>query len=235
MTVPLVLVPGHMCDAAMWAHQAATLGDIAEVTIADVTNGASVGELATHIIDKAPASFALAGLSLGGYVCFEVMRQASDRVTHLALLDTTARADPPEIIARRHRFIGMAREGRLDEVMASYLPLFVHPRRLEDEPFKARLAEMSARVGEATFYKQQDAMLSRPDSRPGLGDICCPTLVLCGRQDALTPLEVHREMASLIPGSRLVIIEDSGHLTTMEQPEATTAVLRYWLQEPRRR
>jgi pimeloyl-ACP methyl ester carboxylesterase len=234
MTVPLVLVPGHMCDAAMWAHQAATLGDIAEVTIADVTNGASVGELATHILDKAPASFALAGLSLGGYVCFEVMRQAPDRITHLALLDTTARADPPEIIARRHRFIGMAREGRLDEVMSSYLPLFVHPRRLEDEPFKAKLAAMSARVGEATFYKQQDAMLSRPDSRPGLGDICCPTLVLCGRQDALTPLEVHREMASLICGSRLVIIEDSGHLTTMEQPEATTAVLRYWLQEPRR-
>jgi pimeloyl-ACP methyl ester carboxylesterase len=233
MTTPLVLVPGHMCDAAMWAHQAGTLGDLAEVTIADVTKGASVGDLAMHILDKAPARFALAGLSLGGYVCFELMRRAPDRVTHLALLDTTARTDPPEITARRHRFIGMAREGRLDEVMASYLPLFVHPRRLEDEPFKAKLAAMSARVGEAAFYKQQEAMLSRPDSRPGLGGIRCPTLVLCGRQDALTPLEVHREMASLIPGSRLVIIEDSGHLTTMEQPEATTAVLRYWLQEQR--
>jgi pimeloyl-ACP methyl ester carboxylesterase len=223
-----------MCDAALWAHQAATLDDVAEVKIADVTNGSSVGELATHILDTAPASFALAGLSLGGYVCFEIMRQAPDRVTQLALLDTTARADPPEIIARRHRFIAMAREGRLDEVMACYLPLFVHPRRLDDEPFKAELAAMSARVGEAVFYRQQDAMLSRPDSRPGLGDIRCPTLVLCGRQDALTPLEVHREMASLVRGARLVIIEDCGHLTTMEQPQATTAVLRYWLQEPRR-
>jgi pimeloyl-ACP methyl ester carboxylesterase len=218
----------------MWEHQAGTLADLAEVTIADMTNGSSMGELAGHILDMAPARFALAGLSLGGYVCFEVMRRAPDRVTHLALLDTTARADPPEIIARRHRFVGMAREGRLDEVMASYLPLFVHPRRLEDEPFKAKLAAMSARVGEAAFYRQQEAMLSRPDSRPGLGAICCPTLVLCGRQDALTPLEVHREMVSLIPGSKLVIIEDSGHLTTMEQPQATTAVLRYWLQEQRR-
>jgi pimeloyl-ACP methyl ester carboxylesterase len=217
----------------MWAHQAATLADLADVTIADITKGASVGELAAHVLDRAPARFALAGLSLGGYVCFEVMRRAPDRVTHLALLDTTARADPPEIVARRHRFIGMAREGRLDEVMASYLPLFVHPRRLEDEPFKAELAAMSERVGEAAFYKQQAAMLARPDSRPGLGDICCPTLVLCGRQDALTPLEMHREMASLIPGAKLVIIEDSGHLTTMEQPQATTAVLRYWLQEQR--
>jgi pimeloyl-ACP methyl ester carboxylesterase len=217
----------------MWAHQAATLADLADVTVADVTKGASVGELAAHVLNRAPAHFALAGLSLGGYVCFEVMRRAPDRVTHLALLDTTARADPPEIVARRHRFVGMAREGRLDEVMASYLPLFVHPRRLEDEPFKAELAAMSARVGEAAFYKQQAAMLARPDSRPGLGDIRCPTLVLCGRQDALTPLEMHREMASLIPGAKLVIIEDSGHLTAMEQPQATTAVLRYWLQEQR--
>jgi pimeloyl-ACP methyl ester carboxylesterase len=215
----------------MWAHQAETLGDIAEITIADVTRGASVGELAASILDQTPARFALAGLSLGGYICFEVMRQAPERVSHLALLDTTARADPPEITARRHRFIGMAREGRLDEVMAAYLPLFVHPRRLEDEPFKAALSAMSTRVGEAAFYTQQDAMLSRPDSRPDLGAIRCPTLVMCGRQDALTPVDMHREMASLIPGAKLVIIEDSGHLTTMEQPQATTAVLRYWLQE----
>ena len=190
----------------------------------------SVRELAARILDEAPEQFALAGLSLGGYVCFEVMRQAPNRIAKLALLDTTARADPPEITARRH-FVGMARDGRLDEVMAAYLPLFVHPRRLDDEPFKAVLSAMSARVGEAAFYKQQEAMLSRPDSRPGLGDIRCPTLVLCGRQDALTPLDLHQEMVSLIPGAKLVIIEDSGHLTTMEQPQATTAVLRYWLQE----
>ena len=231
MTTPLVLVPGHMCDAAMWTHQAETLGDIAEVTIADVTQGESVGEVAASILDQAPPRFALAGLSLGGYVCFELMRQAAKRISQLALLDTTARADPPEIVARRHRFIGMAREGRLDEVMAAYLPLFVHPRRLEDEPFKATLSAMSARVGEAAFYNQQAVMLSRPDSRPDLGDIRCPTLILCGRQDALTPVDMHREMASLIRGAKLVIIEDSGHLTTMEQPHATTAVLRYWLQE----
>jgi pimeloyl-ACP methyl ester carboxylesterase len=220
-----------MCDAAMWAHQVETLSDLAEMTIADVTQGATVGEIAKRILDQAPPRFALAGLSLGGYVCFEVMRQAPERISRLALLDTTARSDPPEITARRHRFIGMAREGRLDEVMAAYLPLFVHPRRLEDEPFKAALSTMSARVGEAAFYNQQNAMLTRPDSRPDLGDIHCPTLVLCGRQDALTPLEVHQELASLIPDAKLVIIEDSGHLTTMEQPHATTAVLRYWLQE----
>lgn len=229
MKPSLVLVPGHMTDASMWAHQAAALADIATITVADVTRGSTVDEFARRLLDAAPPRFALAGLSLGGYVAFSVMRQAPERVERLALLDTTARADPPEIVERRHRFIAMAREGRLAEVMQAYLPLYIHPRRLADAALTAELLAMAERVGEAAFLRQQEAMLARPDSRPDLPGYRCPTLVLCGREDALTPLDRHEEMAALIPGARLAAIEDSGHMTTMEQSEATTAALREWL------
>jgi pimeloyl-ACP methyl ester carboxylesterase len=231
MKQPLILIAGHMCDAGLWKHQIEHLGDIADMTVTKIPDQSSVADMARVILATAPPRFAMAGLSLGGYIAFEVMRQEPERVTHLALLDTSARADTPEQTERRHRFIGMAKAGDLDGVMVAYLPLFVHPDRLNDQAFLKELKSMSDRVGETAFFRQQEAMLSRPDSRPNLGRIACPTLVLCGRQDALTPLELHVEIVQLIPGAKLVVVENSGHLSTMEQPEAVTAVLRYWLQE----
>ncbi|MGE0716059.1 MAG: alpha/beta fold hydrolase [Alphaproteobacteria bacterium] len=227
---PLVLAPGHMADGGLWAHQTAHLDEVAAVTVADLTRHDDVGAMAEAVLREAPPRFALAGFSMGGYLAFEIVRRAPERVLRLALIDTSARADTDEQRARRQRFMAMGERGELDQVMALYMPLFVHPGLLPESPVVDGLTAMARRVGAAAFLNQQKVMLGRPDSRAGLAAIGVPTLVMCGRQDALTPLDAHREMAASIPGARLVVVEDSGHMSPLEQPQAVTAVLRYWLQ-----
>jgi len=230
MKTPLLLVPGHLTDAAMWAHQARHLADMADISIADMTGSDSMAGLANSILAKAPQRFALAGLSMGGYVSFEIMRQAPERVSRLALLDTMAAGNNPTQIERRTRFMDLTRTGRFEDVLAEFTPLLVHPARHQDAALMDELGRMTRRVGAKVALDQQQAMLDRPDSRPDLAGIACPTLVLCGRQDALTPLAAHEEMAAGIKGAKLVVVEDCGHMSTMEKPEAVTAVMRYWLQ-----
>lgn len=227
---PLVLLPGHMADEGLWDHQARHLAELAPVTVADLSRHDSLAGMADAVLAAAPPRFALAGLSMGGYLAFEILRQAPERVERLALLDTSARPDTPEQRDRRHRFMAMGERGELDAVMQAYMPIFVHPDRLADAALVDGLMAMARRIGAAGFLNQQKAMLGRPDSRAQLGAVAMPTLVLCGRQDALTPLAAHQEMAAGIPGARLVVIEDSGHMTPLERPQAVTAVLRYWLQ-----
>jgi pimeloyl-ACP methyl ester carboxylesterase len=231
MKTPLLLVPGHLTDAAMWAHQTRHLADIADMTVADVPDSPSMAGMARAVLAKAPPRFALAGLSMGGYIAFEIMRQAPERVTHLALLDTMAAGNSPMHVERRHKFMGMLRDGRFDAVLSEFVPLLVHPARMQDKALMGELDAMNRRVGAQTALAQQQAMLDRPDSRPDMARIACPTLVLCGRQDALTPLAAHEEMAAGIKGAKLVVVEDCGHMSTMEKPEAVTAVMRYWLQD----
>ncbi len=227
--IPLVLVPGLLCDAALWAHQARHLGDIANISVAETTQDETMADMARRVLESAPASFALAGLSMGGYVSLEIMRQAPERVHRLALLDTAAIADDADKRAQRQDLIALAETGKFKGVTPRLLPLLVHPERLEDPELTEAVMAMAGRVGKAAFLKQQRAILGRIDSRPGLGAIDVPTLIVCGRQDALTPVARHEEMASAIPGARLCIIEDCGHLSTMERPEAATALLRDWL------
>ncbi|MCK6451281.1 MAG: alpha/beta hydrolase [Alphaproteobacteria bacterium] len=230
MKSPLLLVPGHLTDAAMWAHQTRHLADIADMTVADVPDSRSMAAMAKAILAKAPARFALAGLSMGGYIAFEIMRQAPARVERLALLDTMAAGNNAAQIERRIKFMDMIRNGRFEDVLAEFTPLLVHPARVQDKVLMDEIGRMARRVGAQAALDQQQAMLDRPDSRPDLARIACPTLVLCGRQDALTPLAAHEEMAAGIKGAKLVVIEDCGHMSTMEKPEAATAVMRYWLQ-----
>lgn len=191
----LVLLPGLLCDPLLWRHQTATLADLVEVSVADLTADDSMGFIARSVLEAAPETFALAGLSMGGYVALEIMRQAPDRVTRLALLDTSAHADTPEQTERRREFIGMTRYGDFRGVTSRLLPLLIHPDRLGDGELTRTVMAMADNVGREAFLRQQQAIMTRPDSRRDLGLIHCPTLVLCGRQDALTPLEVHREMA----------------------------------------
>ena len=228
---PLVLVPGLLCDERLWRPQAERLVDVAEPVVADVTGGASVSEMARSVLGAAPSAgrFALAGLSMGGYVALEVMRVAPDRVSHLALLDTSARADTAEQTATRRELIELAKSGRFEEVPRALLPREVHPGRLGDEGLVSTVLGMAAAVGPEAFVRQEEAIIGRPDGRRELPKITCPTLVLCGREDALTPLHLHEEMASLIPASRLRVIEECGHLSTLERPEAVAAALREWL------
>lgn len=228
--VPLILVPGLLCDAALWARQAAALADIAAIRVAEPVHDATIGAMAERVLADAPERFALAGLSMGGYVAQAIVRIAPKRVTRLALLDTNARADSPEQTARRRALIRQTEIGQFRGVTKRLLPLLIHPDRLNDAPLVAEVTGMAERVGKAAFLRQQAAIMARSDGRADLKRIRCPALVLCGRQDRLTPPELHAEMADAIPGAALVAIEDCGHLSPLERPQAVSAVLRYWLQ-----
>lgn len=226
---PLVLIPGLLCDRALWQGQIDELDDIADPWVADVTHDNSMTGMARRVLAEAPPRFALAGLSMGGYVAQEIMRQAPERVMRLALLDTGARADAEEHTTRRHGLIELAEKGEFHGITPRLLPSFVHPKRLEDKALVTAVTAMTERVGKDAFLRQQRAIISRPDGRPSLGAINCPTLVLCGQQDQLTPLELSEEMVALIHGAELAIIEECGHLSTMERPWEVSVALRQWL------
>ena len=227
---PLILLPGLLCDGALWQHQSQALADIADVSVADLTSQETIGAMASQVLAAAPEQFALAGLSMGGYVALEIIRQAPERVARLALVDTNARADSPQQSADRWALIGLARSGEFKGVTRRLLPLLVHRERVNDEQLANAIFAMAERVGRDAFIRQQRAIMGRPDSRRDLGLIHCPTVVLCGRQDLLTPLAMATEMAEKIPRAVLVAIEECGHLAALEQPQAVSAVLRYWLQ-----
>lgn len=226
----LVFVPGLLCDAQLWRAQLENLSDVAEMWVADHTRSDTMAGVARDLLGDAPFdSFALAGLSMGGYISLEIMRQAPQRVQKLALLDTAARGETPEQSERRNGFIELAGRGRFLGVTEALLPLLVNPSRLADRPLTDAIKLMAKNVGKEAFVRQQRAIMSRAESRPLLASIKCPTLVLCGRQDQLTPLDRHEEMAAGIKGARLEVIEDCGHMSTMEKPELVNQALRRWL------
>jgi len=214
----------------LWEHQARHLADIADGWIGDFTTQDSIAAMARSVLDAMPGRFALAGLSMGGYVALELMRQAPGRVARLCLLDTSARPDTPEQTRRRRDLLALVARGKFKGVTRQMLPLFLHPHRLHDKPLADAVVAMAAHVGREAYVRQQAAIMGRTDSRPSLGAIRCPTLVICGRQDALTPVGLSEEIAAGIPGARLEVIEDCGHLSTMERPERVTALMRAWLE-----
>jgi len=230
----LILLPGLLCDHALWEPQMAALSDACVPWVADLTRDDSFASMAARVLAEAPAQrFALAGLSMGGYVAMEIMRRAPERVTKLALLDTRAILDTPEETARRHELMRLAETERgFTPITTRMLPLLVHPDRVDDELLVRIIREMAERIGAKVYVRHQKAIMSRSDYRPDLRHIGCPTLVLCGRQDALTPLERHEEMARLIPTARLVIVELCGHLSTLERPYEVSVALRDWLDGP---
>lgn len=228
---PLVLMPGLLCNDALWRHQIDTLADVAEVTVADMSRDESLKGMAERMLAAAPERFALAGLSMGGYAAFEVMRLAPQRVERLALLDTSARADTEERRDERLKAMNLVERGNFQGMTRKLLPWFVHEDRVDDEKLMSIIKKSAQDVGNEAFIRQQTAIMGRPDSRADLARIACPTLVLCGRQDRMTPPALHDEMAAEIPGARLVVVEDCGHLAPLEQPHAVSAVLRYWLQD----
>jgi pimeloyl-ACP methyl ester carboxylesterase len=225
----LVFLPGLLCDHALWAHQAAHLAGTARIFVGDLTRDDSIKAMASRILEEAPDTFALAGLSMGGYVAQEIMRQEPERVERLALIDTQARPDTAEQVKTRQGLIRLAGLGKFKGVTPRLLPNLVHKDRLEDPAVRDVVLEMAARIGQEAFARQQTAIMGRQDSRGDLHAIRVPTVVMCGRQDILTPPELHQEMAEAIPGAKLVIIEVCGHLAPLEQPDAVTAVLRDWL------
>jgi len=231
MTRPrhLILLPGLLCDAALWRHQTEHLKDIVDTQVVDLTRDNSMTALAERVLAEAPPTFALAGLSLGGYTAQEVMRIAPERVERLALVNTNARADTEEQRQTRRELIKLADIGKFKGVTPRLLPNLIHPSRLEDPSVADVVMEMAERVGQQAFQRQQEAVMGRKDGRGDLEAIRVPTLNLAGRQDALCPPKVQEEMAERMPQAKLILIEDCGHLSPLERPEAVTAVFRYWL------
>lgn len=225
----IVFVPGLLCTAVLWADQIDALQDQADIIVADITRHDSLAVLAADVLATTPDRFALAGLSMGGYVALEMMRQAPGRVSRLALLDTNARADDPAATQRRRAAMDKARGGDFDGVLEDLAPLLFHPDAVAEGTLAVVFKDMGHTVGADAFCRQMTAIMGRPDSRPALATIAVPTLVLCGRQDALSPPDWHREMADAIDGAELVILEGCGHMAPMEKPEETTAALRRWL------
>ena len=226
---PLVLLPGMMCDARLFAPQAAVLERDRQVTVAAIEGADRVEALADAVLAEAPERFALVGLSMGGIVAMEVVRRAPERVERLGLLDTNHRAEAPHVSERRERQIEAVRAGRLHEVLRDEMK----PHYLAPGPGREAVLdlvmEMAEALGPDVFERQSRALAARPDQTEALRGVTCPTLVLCGRHDALCPLERHEEMTRLVPGARLEIVEEAGHLPTLERPDETSALLRGFL------
>jgi pimeloyl-ACP methyl ester carboxylesterase len=230
-SLPIVLVPGLNCSARLYAEQIPALWPFGPVTIADHTRSDSMPAIAADILAAAPARFALAGLSMGGYIALEIVRQAPERVARLALLDTGSRPEAPEQTAKRIPLMELARSGRFAEVPERQFPVFVHRHRHGDQRLKAIVRLMAEETGPEVFLRQQGAIIGRKDARPGLAAIACPTLIVVGDGDELTPPVLSQEIAAGISGARLVVIPDCGHLSTLERPEAVNAALLEWMVE----
>jgi pimeloyl-ACP methyl ester carboxylesterase len=226
---PVVLIPGLASTPRYYAGQVAALWRFGALTLANHTAYDSMAALADAVLADAPPRFALAGHSMGGYLAFEIQRRAPSRVTRLALLDTSARADTPEQTANRRRVMALAAAGQFARVSEELMPSYLHPDRLDDAALRAIITAMADDVGAEAFIRQENAIIGRVDSRPTLAAIDCPTLVLVGDADRATPPDRSQEIAAGIRGATLVVVPHSGHLPSLEQPEAVTAALVDWM------
>ena len=228
-SIPIVLVPGLNCSARIYANQVPHLWRFGPVTIANHTHGDSLQAIAGSILACAPPHFALVGFSMGGYISLEIMRQAPNRVLRLALLDTSARPDSPAQSERRAERVAMARAGRFSESLDLQYPIVVHESRQNDNELRLQYRTMAEEYGADAFVRHLVASSLRIDSRPYLAAIRCPTLVLVGDSDQLTPPEAADEMVDGIESARLVTVADCGHLSPLERPEAVTDALVAWM------
>lgn len=222
------MLPGLLCNERLWQHQVENLNDICNPYVANLSLDNSVENMAKRILAEAPERFALAGLSMGGYVSFEIMRQAPERVICLALLDTMARLDEPERLQKRKGLLRITEEGRFLGVTPRLLPTLIYKDKL-NTPVADEVMGMAASLGKEVFIRQQTAIINRPDSTATLSKIEVPTIVIVGEEDQLTPSTESMKMVRAIPDAILHLLPHCGHLPPLELPEATTALLRQWL------
>lgn len=231
MLTPVLFLPGLLCDAGLWRAQIEDLRDHVAPTIADLTLDDTVEAMARRTLAAAPDRFALVALSMGGYVAFEIMRQAPQRVTRLALIDTSADSDSAERARERRGALATLEAGRFLGVTDRLLPQLVHPTHVHG-PVGEAVKAMAARVGRDAFIRQQRAILGRPDSFPTLSEIDVPTSVGVGDSDLLTPPHEAEAIRDGLTGATLHIFNECGHLPPMETPEETSAFLKDWLSAP---
>lgn len=228
-TTPVLFVPGLLCSAEIFEAQAAALWRLGPITIASTLDGDTVEEVAETILKTAPPRFALAGISMGGYISFEIMRQAPERIVRLALLDTTARPDTPAQTAQRRLTLKQAQEGDFETIAVASLTSLMHPARRGELSLREISERMAQAVGLDGFARQLALIMSRPDSRPSLCKITVPTLVMVGDMDALTPVDRAQEIVGKISGAKLVVVPECGHLSTIEQPREVSSALVDWM------
>ncbi|MFC6646104.1 alpha/beta fold hydrolase [Granulicella cerasi] len=229
MKPPILLIPGLLCTAELYAAQIPVLSACAPVTVANTLEGATMESMAAAILREAPPRFALAGISMGGYLSMEIWRQAPERVERMALIDTTARADTPEQTMNRRKMMERAQSEGLEPVIEQMIAATLHPLHQSDERLRASIRRMAEAVGVEAYLRQQEAIMTRVDSRPLLPTIAVPTLVLVGDRDLLTPVERAREMADAMPQAKLVVVPEAAHGSVMEQPEFVNRALLEWL------
>lgn len=230
MTEPLVMLPGMMCDARLFAPQVAVLSAHRAVMVAPITGADDVGALADAVLAAAPPRFALAGLSMGGIVAMEVIARAPERVTRLCLMDTNASPEAAAVAAAREPQMARVVAGELRAVMRDEMK----PNYLADGPGRTAILdlcmEMAEALGPEVFLRQSRALMGRPDQREALRVVKGPTLVLCGAEDTLCPLHRHETIRDAVPGAELVVVEGAGHLPTLERAEAVNDSLVGWLE-----
>ncbi len=226
----LVFLPGLAADATMWRHQLSAMPAHLNPLVTDVhSRHASLPEMAAALLREQAGALILCGASMGGMLAMEVVRQAPRRVKALALLGTNARPETEAMRALREEAIELFAQGRAEEVLRANLPLAFHPSRAADSALLQSYLDFVLQAGAEQLIRQNRAVMERPDARLHLGAVSCPTLVMCGDSDQLTPPECSREIAALIPGSELVLLPQCGHMLTMERPADVNAALLAWL------
>lgn len=226
----VVFVPGLLCDSGVWAAQLEEFSAAYDCQVPQLNRQDSIGSMASAVLALTRGTFSLVAHSMGGYAALEIMRRAPQRVRRLALLSTQPRADSPEQAARRQAFHEDAQRGGFLDVIAGFPALLFHESRLADPSLRNAFDDMAGRIGKDVFLRHQRAIMGRIDSMATLPGIACATLVLCGRQDLITPLENSQLMAATIPRASLIILEDCGHMAPMEHPAAVNAALRNWME-----
>jgi len=228
-STPILMIPGLSATPRAFHPEIETLYRHGPVMFANHRQGNTMKDIAAAILRDAPPSFVLGGFSMGGYIAFEIMRRAPERVTRLMLIDTSARADTPEATERRKTGMEFARADKLALAAAASFPTAVHPDHAENSELRAIHLDMAMHTGPDAYIRQQEAIIGRPSSIPVLKTIKVPTLVLVGDKDQITPPEVAKEMADGIAGAKLVIVEGAGHLALLEQPDRMNAALQDFL------
>ena len=226
---PLYLLPGLICDETIWAAQVAALSELTTVSVPDYGNARSLEEMTRRVLNSAPEKISLAGHSMGGRVALEVFRMAPDRVERLALLDTGVHPLQPGETEKRMALLDLGRREGMEALVDSWLMPMVRPDRRTDDELMTRLRQMCVSAGLERFENQINALINRPDARPLLANIDCPTLVATGREDVWSPVAQHEEIAKEIRDSEIVVFENAGHMAPAETPEEVTEALRRWL------
>ncbi|WEK44828.1 MAG: alpha/beta fold hydrolase [Candidatus Sphingomonas colombiensis] len=227
-SLPIVLASGQLLTQQTWTPQIAAWAN-RDVRHADHQRDDTIAGMASRLLDAAPERFALVAHALGGFVAFEVMRRAPERVARLALVATLASADGPAQTARRQGYIDLVESGRFDQVIEERIPILFPPEKRDDAALLGLARRMAADTGAETFLRQQRAIMGRIDSRPTLGAIAAPVLLIRGASDGITTVEQQQEMLDAIPGARLETLPGIGHLPTVEAAEQTTALLTDWI------